>query len=125
MMATITATMMATTTAVATMTKHHIRGYAVALSLLGFSSIYGAVAKAPFPGKSSATAQAPAAATSAVDPRIAALDARAAQLRQRAAKVRTALSSRRAAAAVAAAAAAAPAPVRYVSRAPVTQTQTS
>jgi hypothetical protein len=125
MTAMTTAQKIGSTRVVATMTKHHIRGYAVALSLLGFSSVYGVIAKAPFPHTSAATAQAQVAAAPAVDPRIAALDARAAQLRQRAAKVRKALSSHRAAAQAAAIAAATPAPVRYVSRAPVTQTKTS
>ena len=99
------------------MTKRLIRGYAVGLSLLGFSSAWVATARSPWP--TTATTVTQTASAVAVDPRIAALDAREARLRQRAAQVRNTLATRRARAA------AAPPVVRYVTAPAATQTQTS
>jgi hypothetical protein len=93
------------------MTKRLIRGYAVGLSLLGFSSAWVATARSPWPKTSTANTQTAAAA----DPRVAALDAREALLRRRAVEVRSTLMAR----------AAAPPVVRYVTVPAVTQTQTS
>lgn len=99
------------------MTRGTIRGYAVALSLLGLSAAWAAAARDPFPNRQAAPAATQAAAIAA-DPLIAAVDARAAQLRRRAAEVRQILAGRRAAAARQAA-------VRVVSTPPVTRTRTS
>lgn len=101
------------------MTKRLIRGYAVGLSLLGFSSAWVATARSPWPTTATTVTQTQTASAVAVDPRVAALDAREARLRQRAAQVRSTLKTRRAQAA------AAPAVVRYVSAPAVTQTRTS
>jgi hypothetical protein len=95
------------------MTKSAVRGYAVALSLLGFSAVWAATAHKPFPQQ-----QATQTGAAAADPRIAALDARAAQLRRQAAEVSRILAGRRADAVRQAAA-------RVVSAPPVTQTSTS
>lgn len=96
------------------MTKRIVRGYAAALSLLGFSAAWVATSQNPFPQRQAveATAQVP-------DPRIAALDARAADLRRRAAELRRIVAAR---ADIAQQAAAAP---RIVSAPAVTQTSTS
>ena len=96
------------------MTKHTVRAYAVALSLLGFSAAWAATSHDPFPQKQPV----PVATASATDPQIAALDARAAQLRRRAATVRRIVAGRRVVATRQAA-------VRVVSLPPVTQTRTS
>jgi hypothetical protein len=105
------------------MTKGHVRGYAAALTLLGFSSAWAATAHSPWPKATTASTQpvaaAPVTAKPAIDPRVAALNRREARLRRRAAQVRQTLSIRRAQAA-------ARAPVvRYVRSAPVTVTRTS
>ena len=97
-----------------TMTKRIVRGYAVALSLLGFAAAWAATSQNPFPQR-----HASEAAVQAPDPRIAALDARAAGLRRRAAEVQRIVAGR---AAIAQQAAVAP---RIVSAPAVTQTSTS
>lgn len=99
------------------MTKGLIRGYAIGLSLLGFSSAWVATARSPWPTTSVTDTQ--TASAQAVDPRLAALDVREARLRRRADQVRRTLSTRSARAAVA------PPVVRFVTAPPVTQTQTS
>lgn len=111
------------TTVVARMTKTHIRGYALALSLLGFSSAWAATSHSPWPTTTASTTKpttaAPATTKPAIDPRVKALDVREARLRRRAAQVRQTLSTRRAQAAARATV------VRYVRAAPVTTTRTS
>ena len=108
---------------VARMTKTHIRGYAVALSMLGFSSAWAATSRSPWPTTTASTTKpttaAPATTKPAIDPRVKALNAREARLRRRAAQVRQTLSTRRAQAAARASV------VRYVRVAPVTTTRTS
>ncbi len=97
------------------MTKTTVRGYAVALSLLGFSAAWAATSRDPLPQK-----KVTHTSVAAADPRIAALDARAAELRRRAAEVRRIVAGRRADAVRRAAAV-----VRVVSAPAVTQTSTS
>ena len=108
---------------VARMTKTNIRGYAVALSLLGFASAWAATSHAPWPTTTASTTKpataAPATTKPAIDPRVKALNVREARLRRHATQVRQTLSTRRAQTA-------ARAPVvRFVRVAPVTTTRTS
>lgn len=96
------------------MTKQTVRGYTVALSLLGFTGAWTAIAGDPWPSAPASTAQ----TVAADDPRIAALDAREAALRRRAADVQRIVATRTAQAAQ-------PPPVRIVTLPPVTQTTSS
>lgn len=95
------------------MNKRLIRGYAAALSLLGFSAAWAATSNAPWPGASPGTS----ASVSANDPRVAALNAREARLRQRAVQVRRIVAARTAAASRPA--------VQIVTLPPMTRTRTS
>ena len=97
------------------MTKNAIRGYAVALSLLGFSGVYATTASNPYP---SATESATGPAAAATPAQVAALHSRAARLRKRAAAVRRTVAQRTAMAAR-------PAPVRIITLPPATSTRTS
>jgi hypothetical protein len=107
------------------MTKTTIRGYAVALSLLGFSTAWTAASRSPWPTTTASNTTTPAAAVKpatakpAVDPRVIALNRREARLRKRAAQVRQTLATRRAQAVARATV------VRVVQSAPVTVTRTS
>jgi hypothetical protein len=72
------------------MTKATVRGYTVALSLLGFTGAWAAVAHDPFPAKPASTE----ASMPATDPRVVALSRREALLRRRAKEVRKIVAAR-------------------------------
>ncbi len=93
-----------------------VRGYTVALSMLGFTGVWAAVAHQPRP--QGPTAASATATSPALRARIAAQDTREARLRIRAAQVARIVAARTARAAE-------PPLVRIVQVPPVTQTRSS